>query len=92
MNWDQLHYFAAVYRERNIVAAAAQVPMSTQGLSKSIHRLEAELGVPLFVIEANGGRTPTEYADVLARFAWRIFDEYEQLTSDFERIQSKSAR
>ena len=43
-----MDYFLKAYQERNYTAAAKLVPMSAQGLTKAIHSLEGELGVPLF--------------------------------------------
>lgn len=44
----QLKYFAAVAREGNISRAAQKLYVTQPNLSKSIARLEEELGVPLF--------------------------------------------
>ncbi|MBO4365179.1 MAG: LysR family transcriptional regulator [Eggerthellaceae bacterium] len=92
MNKDQLSYFTIVYRTRNIATAAAQVPMSTQGLSKSMRALESELGVPLFTIDANGGRIPTAYGDAFMRFAERVESEYDLMQHEFDRIRANEQR
>ena len=54
MNSEQLYYFQLAYSEGNFSAAARRVPMSLQGLTKSIRALERELGVTLFVPDPDG--------------------------------------
>ena len=63
MNTNQIDYFLKAYRERSYTAAAKLVPMSAQGLTKAIHSLEGELGIPLFENDANGRIKPTPYAE-----------------------------
>lgn len=48
MELTQLRYFAAVARTGNISRAAQELYVTQPNLSKSIARLEEELGVPLF--------------------------------------------
>ena len=48
MDLTQLKYFQAAARTGNITRAAAELYVSQPNLSKSITRLEEELGVPLF--------------------------------------------
>lgn len=48
MEIAQLKYFAAVARLGNVSRAAQELYVTQPNLSKSIARLEAELGVPLF--------------------------------------------
>jgi DNA-binding transcriptional LysR family regulator len=44
----QLHYFQAVARHQHVSRAAAELHVAQPALSRSIARLEAEIGVPLF--------------------------------------------
>ena len=48
MEFTQLNYFRTVARLGNVSQAARELYVTQPNLSKSIHRLEAELGVPLF--------------------------------------------
>ncbi len=57
MHSEQLRFFKLLYQIRNASAAARLIPMSPQGLMKSIRSLETELGVPLFIIDKNGTMT-----------------------------------
>ncbi|MBQ6373328.1 MAG: LysR family transcriptional regulator [Clostridia bacterium] len=65
MELTQLRYFLRVYQTRNMCAAAAQLNVSQQAVSKQIQKLEEELGVALFQRSSRGVRA-TPYADMLA--------------------------
>lgn len=61
----QLEYFAVLYRLKSYSAAAKAIPITYQGLKKSIHKLEAELNTALF-LPGNGDEIePTHSADAL---------------------------
>ena len=65
MELTQLRYFLRVYQTRNMCAAAAQMNVSQQAVSKQIQKLEEELGVALFQRRSRGVYA-TPYADLLA--------------------------
>ena len=46
MNINQLRNFSLMYGETSFVAAARKAGVTSQGFTKSIRELEAELGVP----------------------------------------------
>lgn len=48
MEWNQINYFQTVAKVQHITSAAKQLSISQPALSRSIARLEEELGVPLF--------------------------------------------
>jgi len=49
MDLRELRYFAAVFRERNLTAAARRCFISQPSISAAITNLEAELGTTLFI-------------------------------------------
>lgn len=55
MDFDQLRQLDAIDREGTISAAAERLHLSQPALSRSVQRLEAELGQPLF--DRSGRRT-----------------------------------
>lgn len=48
MEWQQLHYFSTLAKIQHMTRAAEELSISQPALSRSIARLEEELGVPLF--------------------------------------------
>ena len=92
MDKDQMHYFSIAYRTHNFAAAARSIPMSAQGLIKSIRSLEAELGVPLFEKDENGMNIPTAYADELKEFADDWNQHYHHLMHSFRQIEADQSQ
>ncbi|MFB9268808.1 LysR family transcriptional regulator [Bradyrhizobium erythrophlei] len=74
MDIRELRYFAAVYQERNLTAAARRCFISQPSISAAITNLEAELGTTLF-IRHQKGMAPTESAEQFHAVARRIIDE-----------------
>src|SRR5690349_25076961 len=74
MDIRELRYFAAVYRERNLTAAARTCFISQPSISTAITNLEAELGTTLF-IRHKKGVAPTASAEQFHSIARRIIDE-----------------
>src|SRR5882757_1789814 len=54
MDIRELRYFAAVFRERNLTAAARRCFISQPSISAAITNLEAELGTTLFIRHKKG--------------------------------------
>lgn len=71
MNTRELSAFCAAYEARSISQGAARAFVSPQALSKTIQRLEQELGTPLFV-RTHTGIEPTARADRLYRDARQL--------------------
>ena len=85
---ERLSLFILAYESPTFSAAAAQLPMSPQGFTKSIRKLERDLNAPLFVTDERGVRKPTPFADELYQFAKRQQVETERLKASFDRIKS----
>lgn len=76
MNNRQLCYFLKVYECGSIKAAAEQLFISSQGLSKMIKQLEEDLNAPLFMRTANG-LVPTPQGIALKPRAEKLLYEFE---------------
>jgi DNA-binding transcriptional LysR family regulator len=74
MDIREFRYFAAVYRERNLTAAARRCFISQPSISAAITNLEAELGTTLF-IRHKKGVAPTRSAEQFHSVARRIIDD-----------------
>ena len=87
MTLQQLTYFLAAARHGSFSAAAESPAMAQPSLSEQVRRLEAELGVPLFV-RAGRGLELTEAGQLLRPHAERTLAEAEQAA----RVGARGAR
>lgn len=92
MNTEQFRYFAMLYEERSYPAAAKRIPMSTHGLAKAIHGLEASLGVSLFGSEKTSPLDATPFADKLYEYVQRQEREWDVLMGAFDGIKAAQSR
>ena len=90
MDIRELRYFAAVYRERNLTAAARTCFVSQPSISTAITHLEAELGTTLF-IRHKKGVAPTASAEQFHALARRIIDETDAARSLFRKPSTRTA-
>ena len=83
MELSQLRYFYEVAQLQHVTRAANKLHVAQPALSQAIHRLEAELKVPLF---ASKGRNIvlTEYGTYLMKKIEPVIDTLEQLPVDLE--------
>lgn len=87
MNSEQLDHFRLVYECHSYAEAARRVPMSAQGLTKSVRSLERELGVSLFEADCEtGAPTPTPYAQELIEFVEVTSSNMRLLHDAFRRL------
>lgn len=89
MDIRELRYFAAVYRERNLTAAARTCFVSQPSISTAITHLEAELGTMLF-IRHKKGVAPTASAEQFHALARRIIDEADAARSLFRKPSTRT--
>ena len=87
MDIRQLKNVLAVMETGSLNKASLQLRVSQPALTKSIQRLEALLGVPLFVREATGMRA-TIYAETLRDFARATCVGLDQSISEIHAIKS----
>jgi DNA-binding transcriptional LysR family regulator len=78
-----LHCFLAVFEHRKLTTAANELCVTQPALSKSLKRLEEELGVPLFQ-RTPAGMGPTTYGVALGRRARQIHLESMGARSELE--------
>ena len=90
MDIRELRYFAAVFRERNLTAAAQRCFISQPSISAAITNLEAELGATLF-IRHKKGMAPTEAAEQFHAVARRIIDEADAAKNLFRKPATRNA-
>ena len=90
MDIRELRYFAAVYRERNLTAAARRCFISQPSISAAITNLEAELGTTLF-IRHKKGVAPTRSAEQFHSVARRILDDADAARNLFRTPSARHA-
>lgn len=94
MDIQQIRYFSDVYESCNYARSADRLCISRQALRKAIHKLEREVGTPLFENDANRLR-PTEAAHRLyrsSRAALRGFSEIEACVAQIKLSGSETVR
>src|SRR3954454_20161162 len=89
MDIRELRYFAAVFSERNLTAAARRCFISQPSISAAITHLEAELGTTLFVRHKKG-MSPTASAEQFHAVARRIIDEADAAKNLFRKPSARS--
>ena len=89
---NNLNYFVTLYETLDYASAARKLPMSYQGLRKSIAKLEQGLEVELFEHDASGRLHPTEYADLLYEQAEHWSADIMHLGKQFSRISELSRK
>src|SRR3984893_1368225 len=90
MDIRELRYFAAVFQERNLTAAARRCFISQPSISAAITNLEAELGTTLF-IRHKKGVAPTEAAEKFHSLARRIIDDADAARNLFKKPSARQA-
>lgn len=86
MELRQIQYFIQLYKDLNITKASKNLYISQQGLSKSVSRLEEELGFSLFD-RRTSGVVPTKEADTLFQHFNKIANSYHELLLAIDNIR-----
>jgi len=87
MNIRQLQAFAAIVDTGGFIRAADRAHLSQPALSRQIHALEAELGVPLFDRSGHRVRLTAEGEDLL-RHCRRVLTEIDSLSGRARTLKS----
>lgn len=87
MNHLLLDHFLAAYEAGSLGKAAAVLGLSQPALSKSIRKLEADLGLPLFE-RTTSGVVPTLYAQTLARRGAAIRADIRSSIAELHKLRS----
>jgi DNA-binding transcriptional LysR family regulator len=77
----QLAHFQVVARLEHMTRAAEELNVTQPSLSRTIARLERELGVPLFARQGRGLRL-TQYGAAFLRHVDRVFQELDDATAE----------
>jgi DNA-binding transcriptional LysR family regulator len=77
----QLAHFRVVARHEHMTRAAEELNVTQPSLSRTIARLEREVGVPLFARQGRGLRL-THYGAAFLRHVDRVFQELEDATAE----------
>lgn len=81
MKLTQLRYFQTICKHNNITRAAAELHISQPSLSKTIHELEEEFGLPLFY-RLSKGLVLTEEGEI-------FLQEVNQLLANADQMESR---
>jgi DNA-binding transcriptional LysR family regulator len=87
MRLEQLEYFLAAAEHGSFSAAANALLMAQPSMSEQIRRLEAELGVPLFV-RAGRGIELTEAGRLLVPHAERVLAEAQEAIESVREVRT----
>lgn len=90
MEWQQLEYFQCVAHTEHITRAAQLLSVSQSALSRSISRMEADLGVPLFERQGRSIKL-NRYGQLFLKRVNRILKEYEEGKLEIQNIVDDEA-
>ena len=88
MDLRQIEYFTQLYNDLNITKASKNLFISQQGLSKSLSKLEAEIGLPLFKRNVQG-IVPTEAAKLLYSSFEKVTAAYYELLEEISHVKGR---
>lgn len=74
MEWQHLEYFQTLARVKNFTKAADELALTQSALSRSIAKLEEELGVPLFERKTRGVSL-NRYGEIFLQYVNRVTQE-----------------
>ncbi|MCL2451026.1 MAG: LysR family transcriptional regulator [Polyangiaceae bacterium] len=87
MSLSQIRYFVAVANEGHVGRAAASLRIAQPAVSRQIHKLEDELGAPLFV-RTPRGMTLSGAGHVFLAHARAILEQTDRAAEDVRALAS----
>lgn len=87
MEWQQLEYFVAVAKMEHMTRAAEKLAISQPALSRSISKLEDELGVPLFDRQGRSIML-NRYGELFLYRVQRMRKEYEKAVLELQQLNN----
>ncbi|MBP1157216.1 MULTISPECIES: LysR family transcriptional regulator [unclassified Paenibacillus] len=90
MEWQQLEYFQTVARMEHMTRAAQFLSVSQSALSRSISRMEEELGVPLFDRVGRSIKL-NRYGELFLKRVHRIMKEHEEGKLEIQNMLDEEA-
>lgn len=90
MEWQQLEYFQTVARMEHMTRAAQFLSVSQSALSRSISRMEEELGVPLFDRVGRSIKL-NRYGELFLKRVHRMMKEYEEGKLEIQNMLDEEA-
>lgn len=91
MDTKDLRFFRQVYEERSINKASKLLFITPQGLSKTIHHLEEELGTCLFE-RSSSGMVPTESGTYLYENSTTLLERFDEIMIGLWQIQDRDQK
>ena len=88
MTNGQINCFLTVVDEGSFAKAASALFISQPAISKSISKMEEELGIPLLERKV-GSLNPTRAGNILYHFLKRSRNEYENLIQEIQNMESE---
>lgn len=85
MDWHQLKYFQILANVENFTKASIELVLSQPALSRSISRLEEEIGVPLFERKSRGV-TLNKYGQIFLKHVNRALSEIEEAQQEIHDL------
>ena len=85
MDWHQLKYFQTLANVENFTKASIELVLSQPALSRSISRLEEEIGVPLFERKSRGVIL-NNYGQIFLKHANRALSEIEEAKQEIHDL------
>ena len=85
MEWQQLEYFKTVARLEHITEASIELAITQPALSRSISRLEEELGVPLFDRRGRSIQL-NRYGEIFLKRVNRMLAEYDSAREELDGL------